>query len=98
MPESEPEGLLGVGTPHYQEVALSEDLNWFRLRIERFVRGGIYLLAGQPGIGKSTLAIQIALDLGRSGEKSVFILTEQSREDLALRARKLSSAWPPKMV
>jgi DNA repair protein RadA/Sms len=98
MPNSEPEGLLGVGTPQYQEVNLSDDLNWFRLRIERFVRGGIYLLAGQPGIGKSTLGIQIALDLGRSGEKTVFILTEQSREDLALRARKLCSAWPTQVA
>lgn len=87
-------GLLGIGNPQYEGVPLSEDLDWFRLRIDKFVRGGIYLLAGQPGIGKSTLAIQLALDVGRAGEPTLFILTEQGKEDLAHRARKLCSTWP----
>ncbi len=56
MSASEPQGLLGVTNVQYEEVPLSNELNWFKGRIEKFVLGGIYLIAGQPGIGKSTLA------------------------------------------
>lgn len=89
-------GLLGVTDSEYAEVALSDDLAWLKLRLGKFVKGGIYLVAGQPGIGKSTLGIQLALDLGLRGRKTVYVLTEQSSEDLARRAKLMSSAWKPK--
>jgi DNA repair protein RadA/Sms len=98
MPDREGHGLSSVGETAYEEVPLSPALGWLKGRIERFVRGGIYLIAGQPGIGKSTLGIQIALDLGRSGERSLYILTEQSTEDLARRARLMCADWPPKQT
>lgn len=94
MNTEENSGLLGVGQTEYKEVELSDALGWLKHRIEKFVVGGIYLIAGQPGIGKSTLGIQIALDLGRRGEKTLYILTEQSKEDLAMRARRMCSDWP----
>jgi DNA repair protein RadA/Sms len=87
-------GLLAVGQAEYEELPVSEALSWFKQRLEKFVVGGIYLVAGHPGIGKSALGIQIALDLGKCGEKTLYVLTEQSREDLARRARRLSSDWP----
>lgn len=87
-------GLLGVEGAEYKELALSDALHWLKLRLGKFVTGGIYLIAGQPGIGKSTLGIQLALDLGRQGIKSLYILTEQSKEDLANRAKKMCSDWP----
>lgn len=96
--DREPSGLLGVGRTEYQQVELSDSLAWLTSRIEKFVAGGVYLIAGQPGIGKSTLGIQIALDLGRSGKKTLYILTEQSKEDLANRARRMCSKWPAKDV
>jgi len=86
-------GLLGVTESEYEEVDLSDDLAWLKLRLGKFVKGGTYLVAGQPGIGKSTLGIQLALDLGRRGARTVYILTEQSSEDLARRAKLMSSAW-----
>jgi len=88
-------GLLGIGKTEYQQVELSEGLGWLKQRIEKFVVGGIYLVAGQPGIGKSTLGIQIALDLGRGDQKTLYVLTEQSKEDLGQRARRMCSDWPP---
>ena len=91
MNTNEPSGLLGIGETEYQQLQLSDGLGWLKHRIEKFVKGGIYLVAGQPGIGKSTLGIQIALDLGRRGEHTLYILTEQSKEDLAQRARKMCS-------
>ncbi len=94
MPGKDSGGLLGVGETEYEELPLSDGLSWLRYRIEKFVLGGVYLIAGQPGIGKSTLGIQIALDLGRQGEKTLYVLTEQSTEDLARRARRMTSDWP----
>lgn len=91
---SETDGLLGIGQTEYEQISLSDGLAWLRHRIEKFVVGGIYLIAGQPGIGKSTLGIQIALDLGRQGQSALYVLTEQSRQDLAQRARMMCSDWP----
>ena len=85
--------LLDVGEVDYPEYTLSDDLQWFRTRIERFIKGGIYLVAGQPGIGKSTLGIQLALDMGRNGLSSVYIMNEQSKEDLNNRANLITSKW-----
>ncbi len=89
-------GLLRISATEYHELPLSDGLAWFKHRIEKFVLGGIYLIAGQPGIGKSTLGIQIALDVGRGGEKSLYVLTEQSKEDLKQRAMLMCSDWPTK--
>lgn len=95
MTDQEPSGLLGVGESEYHQVPLSDGLSWVNHRIEKFVQGGVYLVAGQPGIGKSTLGIQIGLDLGKQGIKTLYVLTEQSKEDLRRRARKRVSDWKP---
>lgn len=93
MPELDDAGLLGIPRAAYDELPLSESLDWLHSRIDKFVTGGIYLIAGQPGIGKSTLGIQIALDLGRQDIKSLYITTEVSKADLGQRARMLCSDW-----
>ncbi len=91
---NEPVGLLGVTDADYREVPLTDDLAWFRHRIGKFVEGGTYLLAGQPGIGKSTFALQLALDLGQQGIPTLYVLTEQSKSEIAKRARQIASKWP----
>ena len=91
----EDSGLLGVGISEYEEIPLSPDMTWLKNRIDKFVKGGIYLIGGLPGIGKSTLGIQLALDLGKKGISSLYILTEQSKEDLAKRAKRMVSLWSP---
>lgn len=47
------------------------------------VRGGIYLIAGEPGIGKTTLAVQILVDLAKRGVPVVYLTNEQSLADIA---------------
>ena len=96
MTPTESNGLLGISETEHAEIELSESLAWLRQRISKFVVGGIYLLAGQPGIGKSRLSTQIALDVGRRDTKTLYILTEQSTDDLAKVARQLTSDWPRK--
>jgi predicted ATP-dependent serine protease len=88
-------GLLGVEDVKYAEVPLSASLDWLRQRIGKFVAGGVNLIAGQPGIGKSRLSLQIALDLGRNGEKTLYVLTEEPKSRLKDRAEQMCSgrAW-----
>lgn len=48
--------------------------------------GSMILLGGQPGIGKSTLALQV---VAGSGQSALYVSAEESDEQLALRAERL---------
>jgi DNA repair protein RadA/Sms len=54
------------------------------------VPGSVVLLAGEPGIGKSTLALQLAAALG-SRAAILYVTGEESPEQLRLRAERLSA-------
>ena len=56
------------------------------------VRGSAVLISGDPGIGKSTLALQAAAGLARAGMACIFISGEESVEQVRLRARRLGLA------
>jgi DNA repair protein RadA/Sms len=53
------------------------------------VPGSVVLLGGDPGIGKSTLALQVAHHTGRPEAPALYCTGEESLEQLALRARRL---------
>ena len=53
------------------------------------VRGGVVLLGGDPGIGKSTLLLQ-ALSLLSASCRTLYVSGEESAQQLALRARRLT--------
>jgi DNA repair protein RadA/Sms len=57
-----------------------------------FVRGSVLLMAGDPGIGKSTLLIQAAAALARSGHRAVYISGEEAVAQVRLRAERLGLA------
>ncbi len=95
MATGERAGLLGVNDAQYREVPLTDELAWLRHSLGKFVEGGIYLLGGIRGIGKSTLGLQMALDLGRQGLPTLYLLTEQSGSEIASRARMIGSNWKP---
>ncbi|HSX18024.1 MAG TPA: DNA repair protein RadA [Candidatus Saccharimonadales bacterium] len=54
------------------------------------VAGSVNLLAGQPGIGKSTLLLQIAYNVA-SGHKVLYVSGEESAQQIALRAERLGA-------
>jgi len=54
------------------------------------VRGSVILVGGDPGIGKSTLLIQVAAALARSGQRSVYISGEEAVAQVRLRAERLA--------
>ena len=55
-----------------------------------FVRGSVLLMAGDPGIGKSTLLIQVAAALAKLGHRSVYISGEEAVAQVRLRAERLA--------
>ena len=52
------------------------------------VSGSIVLIGGEPGIGKSTLMLQVALNL--PGLKVLYISGEESEQQIKMRAERLS--------
>jgi DNA repair protein RadA/Sms len=54
------------------------------------IPGSLILLGGDPGIGKSTLILQVAGGLSGQGLKSLYISGEESPQQIRLRARRLS--------
>jgi DNA repair protein RadA/Sms len=54
-----------------------------------FVRGSMLLVGGDPGIGKSTLLIQVAAKLARAGQRAVYISGEEAVAQVRLRAERL---------
>ncbi|MEL6141594.1 MAG: DNA repair protein RadA [Bacteroidota bacterium] len=65
-------------------VAPDEELN--RVLGGGIVPGSIVLFGGQPGIGKSTLLLQLALSLGK---KVLYVSGEESEEQIKMRADRL---------
>jgi DNA repair protein RadA/Sms len=57
-----------------------------------FVRGSVLLMAGDPGIGKSTLLIQVAAALAEAGHRAVYISGEEAVAQVRLRAERLGLA------
>lgn len=53
------------------------------------VLGGVVLLGGDPGIGKSTLLMQALAGLAARGRKVLYASGEESAAQIALRARRL---------
>src|SRR5688572_33120770 len=53
------------------------------------VTGSVVLVAGEPGIGKSTLLLQMAANLTGGGRTCLYASGEESRGQVAGRARRL---------
>ncbi len=55
------------------------------------VPGSLVLLGGEPGIGKSTLLLQIAQALQRIGRRVLYVSGEESAQQIKMRAGRLGS-------
>jgi DNA repair protein RadA/Sms len=52
------------------------------------VEGGVVLIGGDPGIGKSTLLLQVLCHLGKSSQ-AIYVSGEESPQQIAMRAKRL---------
>lgn len=62
---------------------------WDRVLGGGIVPGSVVLLGGDPGVGKSTLALQLAGSLARAGNRVIYVSGEESPQQVSLRARRL---------
>lgn len=69
-------------------VTHDEELN--RVLGGGIVPGSLILIGGEPGIGKSTLMLQLALTL--AGAKVLYVSGEESEQQLKMRAERLASS------
>jgi len=53
------------------------------------VQGSVTLIGGDPGIGKSTLLLQIADSLSRQGQEILYVTAEESLRQVKIRADRL---------
>ncbi len=60
-----------------------------RVTGDGLVRGSVLLLGGDPGIGKSTLLIEVAAAYARRGSRAVYISGEEAVAQVRLRAERL---------
>jgi DNA repair protein RadA/Sms len=87
------EGLTGtVEPPPRLRTAIEE--------LDRVLGGGLVaasavLVGGDPGIGKSTLLLQAAASLARTGARVLYISGEESADQIRLRASRLGLADAP---
>jgi DNA repair protein RadA/Sms len=58
------------------------------------VPGAIVLLAGEPGVGKSTLLIEVAASAARGGANVLYVTGEESAAQVRLRAERVRAVVP----
>ena len=79
--------LVGLNS----EVELPERFATWIAEFDRAIGGGIVpgsamLVGGDPGIGKSTLLLQVGARLAEQGQRVVYVSGEESAEQIRLRA------------
>ncbi|HAQ24121.1 MAG TPA: DNA repair protein RadA [Acidimicrobiaceae bacterium] len=57
------------------------------------VPGSVTLISGEPGIGKSTLTLQLAAERVRSGGRVLLVSAEESAAQVRLRAERLKAVY-----
>lgn len=67
---------------------LSQEVN--RVFGGGIVPGSITLIVGDPGIGKSTLLLQIAADVAKTGHETMYVSGEESPAQIKMRADRMA--------
>lgn len=74
-----------------EEIRVSTNIPEFdRILGGGFVQGSLVLIAGDPGIGKSTILLQTSGELCKNDKKVLYVSAEESANQLKLRAERLS--------
>lgn len=85
---SAPQPLNAIEADHYQRTMLPMD-EFNRVLGGGLVPGSLVLIGGDPGIGKSTLLLQISAALAQQGTV-LYVSGEESAQQIKLRATRLS--------
>jgi DNA repair protein RadA/Sms len=85
---AQPIGAVGIANSHAVATGVAE--------LDRVLGGGLVpgsatLLGGEPGIGKSTLALQVAAEVARAGRRVLYVSAEESASQVRARADRLGA-------
>lgn len=90
LPDNSPPPMLIKEVQLGKEIRLETNISEFdRVLGGGLVQGSLVLLAGDPGIGKSTLLLQTGGELSKSGKKILYISAEESSGQVKLRSDRL---------
>ena len=92
-------GLTGRSQPRPIGDVSGQDEDRIHLPIGEFARvlgggivpGSIVLVGGDPGIGKSTLMLQMAMEMGKT-QRVLYVSGEESERQIKMRAARLTGA------
>lgn len=100
--EAEPQGSTGIVLPRREAPRLLTEVpvaatarrqtgigELDRVLGGGLVRGSVALIGGDPGIGKSTLALQAAFALAGQGARVLYVAGEESPEQVKVRAARV---------
>lgn len=87
------ESLKGDGTSPPRILSNIAELD--RVTGGGIVPGSAILIGGEPGIGKSTLLLQLAAGLAKSGRRAVYLTGEEAIDQVRLRAERLGLSDAP---
>jgi DNA repair protein RadA/Sms len=100
-------GLTGRSSPRPISDVSSDAEDRIKLPIEEFARvlgggivpGSIVLVGGDPGIGKSTLMLQMAMEMAAT-KRVLYVSGEESERQIKMRAVRLNNAGdlPPNLL
>ena len=82
------------GTPEHAPRRLSGIAEFDRVSGGGLVRGSVILIGGDPGIGKSTLLLQVMCRLA-NGARCAYISGEEAIDQVRMRAQRLGTAAAP---
>jgi DNA repair protein RadA/Sms len=86
--KSEPVLIDTIDGAHINRIA-SHDNELDRVLGGGIVPGSLVLIGGEPGIGKSTLMLQLSLNVNL---KTLYVSGEESEQQIKLRADRISSS------
>ena len=88
LPQSRPQTIAQIEEQVHERIDLGNgELN--RVLGGGLVRGSLVLLGGEPGIGKSTLSLQLAL--APHGLKVLYVSGEESPQQIKMRASRIGT-------
>jgi DNA repair protein RadA/Sms len=87
---SEPESLAKMSALSTERMA-TKNSEFDTILGGGLVEGMAVLIGGEPGIGKSTLVMQIANQIARQGKNVLYVSGEESKEQIFLRCHRLGT-------
>lgn len=96
--EQKQRGGTGAQAMHINEIDVDEQMHqstgideFDRVLGGGIVEGSVMLLGGEPGVGKSTLLLQICARLAETGHRVLYITGEESARQIKLRAKRVGA-------